>query len=834
MPFPLSPVPAAFVNNVNGTTRGNVFLEGETVTFTFNKAFTGTWTVRDYYGNVITTGALVAANGISPTPPVGGWPRGWYRLYLTGAVNDAVFGFSLGVSNFAIIANDPRFTPRPARSDDPFVTNFQGEDPDLPLKGFLGIGTSRLVLSNAAAPTVGTGGFTDNLNSVTQGINQSHEYWTTGAAHTGPDPARPRLCYVTFMDAVDHQNIINGNEKLIVSFKNGTAAAAGNVSIVTAAGTSSGIKLTFTQGATVETYDNVTATITGVLQRLAAVPSNLVCVYRADSRGDGDAVVAGVNVTLTNAKYLGVKQVVETCYPLGVEWYEGPYNEPDLRQNPVRYAHDAEMFRDAVKAGNPAAKVMGPSVVSVTPGPGELPTGQCNGAGAIYRWLLGGIPANGTEAGQVENVDGPNRAAKNYIDGMMIHVYNFMLTDINSGRWELDNFVRILQLAGVDHLPRFQGELGVMTPVYGVYHPRRGRWQMLFHLMLDQYGIPKERNNLWYDRSHGFWDFPVWWINADQSLNPHGLLVRVMAEELYGKTFETAVDFGTGVGNRMFLGNLYVNPTDDTSVLGLVAASNLEDATIVLQLTGNLPATVTWRDGFGVQDTASVDTEGRVTLPISGEPTWVRLPAGVTAIVHTFLDLHDKNVPNLAGRAAWATNDGSTSQRKAVNNKWQETYDDTTKDVAYFAAPANLSILLERHTTISHVMVFAGMMWQSQSTLVDFDVQTSVNGLAGPWTTRATVTKTPGPSSFLHGSDVNDTGTQRETFYDEQWIFPVELAAPVSCNAIRLVVRQTTYGGEPDSAVDTANQGQGNPNQFVTLTEVYVIGDPPARWAATV
>ncbi len=31
---------------------------------------------------------------------------------------------------------------------------------------------------------------------------------------------------------------------------------------------------------------------------------------------------------------------------------------------------------------------------------------------------------------------------------------------------------------------------------------------MLQMMVFEQYGIPKEHNHLWYDKSHGFWDFP--------------------------------------------------------------------------------------------------------------------------------------------------------------------------------------------------------------------------------------------------------------------------------------------------------------------------------------
>ena len=68
-------------------------------------------------------------------------------------------------------------------------------------------------------------------------------------------------------------------------------------------------------------------------------------------------------------------------------------------------------------------------------------------------------------------------------------------------------------------------------------------------MVYEQYGIPKEHNHLWYDKSHGFWDTPAFWENEDGlysygSFDPAAPLMRVWSEELYGTNFSSAYNLG--------------------------------------------------------------------------------------------------------------------------------------------------------------------------------------------------------------------------------------------------------------------------------------------------
>ena len=134
------------------------------------------------------------------------------------------------------------------------------------------------------------------------------------------------------------------------------------------------------------------------------------------------------------------------------------------------------------------------------------------------------------------------------------------------------------------------------------------------------------------------------------------------------------------------------------------------------------------------------------------------------------------------------------------------------------ALPEAATLLFDSQRTIGRVVVFCGPAWQNSSCLVDFDVDTTTDGTN--WTTRETVTKTT-PTSFLFGSDGTSVGTSRETYWDEQWIFDVALPTPVACSGVRVNVRATSYGGEPDSAAIGAG-GQGASAQRLALEEIAV------------
>ena len=181
-----------------------------------------------------------------------------------------------------------------------------------------------------------------------------------------------------------------------------------------------------------------------------------------------------------------------------------------LRQQRARISLEKEMkpFYATVKGVDRSLKVMGPGTVAI--GPSLLP------------WIEDFLKAGGGD----------------YIDAFSFHVYNGINGDLVMGRKSMDNLLALLKKYGADKKELWQTEQGYFAAMYGVYQPRhQGRWTMLEMMLFDQYGLPREHNHLWYDRSHGFWDFPTWWENDDGGFNPAVPLMRVFAEEQFGTRF---------------------------------------------------------------------------------------------------------------------------------------------------------------------------------------------------------------------------------------------------------------------------------------------------------
>lgn len=497
-------------------------------------------------------------------------------------------------------------------------------------------------------------------------------------------------------------------------------------------------------------------------------------------------LIASFPSTTTPSNLSGVTTVVAAAYPLGITRFEGPYNEPPWSQVATTVTQ-MQAFYAAVKAGNPNAIVVGPQPVTI----------NVADQASVATFLAG---------------------AAAYVDEFSFHFYNGCLGDLNLGRAVLDAFKATLTAASFTK-PLWQTEQGTMVSVAGVYHPRRARWQMLQIMLLEQYGVPLERNHVWYDISHGFWAYPAFWQNSDGSLNPQAPLIRVYAEETYGKPWASRLSFGTW-GDRIFLGSVYTGG-DGTGVAVIAATSEMPGATVTLSVTGaSGPLAVS--DAWGKTSTVAV-TSGRVTVPVSGLPTYVRLPAGASVSVYTCNDWPSGTNRQSSGVVSNVAAGAAVRPLQAVDGSWVTVYD--AKDIELSkgsgSLPDTYTVTWPTGVRLDRVLIWCGSAWQSQSTLVDFDVQTSSDGAT--WTTRATVTKTD-CVSFMHGSSANGPGCAMETYWDEQWVFDVKLPAPVTAKAVRLYVRAISYGGEPDAAA-VAVGGQGDASPRLSLQQVVVLCD---------
>lgn len=760
----------SFPNN-----RSGIFYLGQTpiVTLASGAAATTTYEVRDFFGTVVSSGSVtLAATTVTPATPVGGWRCGWYRFYLYGPTNDSVYGLSAGGTSFCIIRTDSRFPTIPSTG-----TSGGTSSRDLITKAIMGLGTSRLPITNTSAPETGA----DTLSGAVADTAISATYWHAPAAPY-VDSVRTRALWTPFdTRAYDVCNLRRADTTIIVAvYCKDEFIDGSTIFVAVANGTSTGKKITIaypTSGTIVETYDNITDMPTFALAINAA--SAVVKVWCPQ----GHDLLLNVSATAIGRNYYtGVRDIVIALYP-SVKYFEGPENEPRVNDEA---AHKMRLFAAAVHAGNASAKAMGPSSVDL-------------GVNAWTSFFQGG---GGTYCDAIATHDYGASTQGNFIQGRQ-HI----------ARWKA-----VLALYGQSGKDIWQTEAGgSMAPVYGVHHPRRGRTKMLHTLLWEQQGVPRERNAFWYDTSHGFWAVPVWWQNGDRSLTADAPLHRTLAEETFGKLHASTLSFGT-LADRIVLASRY--DSSSGNVIVQVANSYMPTCTLTYTITGTTDP-LTLVDSWGNTSTVAI-VDGLATVAALEIPTYIRLPAGVTATPHHFNDWPNMSSVPLTDNALASVSSNGSLRRGVIDGVHPTDYPDTTGVTAATPAlPDGFVIVNDVPISVDRVVIWSMPAWQNGTVPVDFDVQSSTNGSA--WTTRATVTKTT-PSSFKHGTDTGNVGCQRETFWDEQWIFDVKLPSVVTARYFRLYVRTVSNGGEPDAASVTVG-GQGGPATTAQIVEVALLCD---------
>lgn len=825
--FPLSPAPSHFAI-CSQTARNGIYYAGDTVTITLSQATPTSYQVRDYYGTVAASGAVSGTSlnlGSS-------WDPGWYRLYLTGPINDAVFGTSYGVTNFSVIRPHDNFATLPASVGGYYgafvpsgtgdsdvaastgVGNYNFDSPvEMITRACLGIGMGRLSLiaGGTASPTTGFGDTIAANSSFMQ--NAANPWWLDPSNTDYLDPVRQRYQFLAFPQrSTDWVNIVQqgsfSNSWLIFTVK--TPSIDGDLVFMGCEdGSLSGKKVTiyYPDASTpVEVYDNLSDTATTAL-----VTINAASNYVHASPAEGGLGTNASPVAIGRSRYDGIVQTVAALYPLGITHFEGPANEFPLSRLGDLVARGMMLFQAAVHEGHPDAVAIGPCPVDIS----DL---------AAWRVFL--------DAG-----------GGDYCDELAFHDYNTCVNgDINQGRGNIEAFLSMLAEYGLEDMTMWQTEAThSITSVYSIYMPRRSRVPLLKLLLWDQYGIPMERNPAWYDWSHGFWSYSSFLFmgyGGDKSMNPWGTLWCVFAQELFGKAFHHPVDFGCVPANKMFIGNVY-GDAGAGSVMALACASSMPDSTVTLTIDGTTDD-LTVVDSFGNEQDYS-QTSGRITVPVLETPTYVRLPAGVNAWVYSVRDWGPS--PNVSVSATKQSSYiGSDSAAAVADDNFMGVYEgsDQSAGIAFSSAglPDTATVRFAADKEVERVIITCGPCYQWMGGLVDFDVL-SLDSDGVTWNLEETVTRVS-PTSFQHASSAVNAGCLRETYWDEEWIFDVPLSVPVTTKGIQLYVRETSYGGGPDAASAAINEysGQSLDPPLLSVEEITIISPTPfaspGSWSAAV
>lgn len=780
MAFPLTSPPAHYTTCSFSTRRCGIFTVGDIVTITLSQLTATSYEVRDFWGTVVSSG-LVTSTTLIPAIPVGGWRPGWYRVHLLGAItNDPDYGRSYGATMFTVVRSDARFPALPSAA---VATGDSSALLDLPTKAVMGLGASVLRITDAANPTAG-----GQLAAIVDDIALIDTYWRTPAHGPYADTARPRQVMVSWPNGAVDSLLLPGSlggDWLRVYVAPGVNGATTYVR--STPGSSSGARVRVyspNAASLVEDMDNIAGTAAVVA---AYVSATSAYVRAFDAGDDASPGTMGSPSAIGASKLTGVATAVTSLAGL-VDAYECRTAAPVTS---AASAHEQYLFRLAVKAVDFDAQVAGPAADLL---PVNVPTG--------FFAAFGGDWCDVLSVSDTDSMPGSN---------------------LPLGQHRIGRYADLLRHYGVDLKQRWHTGHGADPLPDGVFHPRRSRSRVLHALLWEQHGVPRERNQFHEDRNDGTsWAQPTWWQTQDGSCLPDVGLFRTLAEETFGMVFDQPLEFGP-LGGAVFLGSVYRGSS--SSVVVLVAASHMDDCSVTLNV--GAAGTLTISNAFGAQISGTV-LDGRITIEVDDVPTYVRLPAADTAVsVYRCNDW-----PTVEQAEAWR----SQSHRAvatvedehapaASDGGWLRDFGSGEGAfVQTGTAPASLVLRFDAAVRVDRLLIWAGAPHGIWSTLLDFDVDVSADN-GSTWDTAATVTRTA--SSIAHGSDGTGVGCTRETWWDEQWIFDVPLDEPRVCDALRVNVRATSYGGEPDAAC-VAGIGDGDSDQRITIQEAAVLCDAAA------
>lgn len=812
--YPLSPAPTQYGQCTWGGSDqprlGFYDTGSKTVRVKLSKAGATGWTAVDFDENVVASGSLTGVETqLDATVPL----FGWFEFRFTGPAQDSLFDVSYSITKVTCVPASANFFANPngtatwgGSGQGNGGTSSEAASEDFVLKGLIGL-TSRLSVTDVTSPT-------HRANTLTDIQNVAAPYFTTSPAVT--DAARPRYLFCAFpKGAVDSLTLPNGSSGAYARayVKDPTIDAT---KVFVAIGGSPGnatITVSYPDASTVvETFPGLSSSgAAQVAINLSApfssgTPSNYIRVFSA---GGGSTNPGSLSATaIGNAFSSGLQAAVASYYANGVTRFEGPSNEPAI-DNPgidaQEAAHQFILFQHDVHAGNASAKAIGPCAVEITQ--------NLTGWRAVFDyWALHSFTP----------------------DGISTHMYNaFTHGDLNLGRANLSKWNQLLTDHGLGSVELWQTEsTWAELENWGVYHPKRARIPVLMTLLMEQYGIPKERNPPWYDASHGDWTHPAMLRFEDGSCNPHAALYRILTDQVWGQTHNRAISFGP-IADDIFVGSIYSGTSKTTAVL--LTTSYIPGTTVTFTSSATGPLTVV--DSWGNTSTVTADANGRFTVSVREIPTYVQLGAGATLTLYCVGDA-DGNWPQAStdgqgyDAALQATcKVGSTPTLTPVNGTFLSDY--AAQKGIYVspdALPEAITLTWPGAARGDRIVLFAGSAWQSNSAPLKFTVDTSVDGSA--WVTQKLVDVTATAVAKKLGADALNDGCQYRTHYPEQWIFPVKLPAPVTFKALRINVQQTSYGGEVDATTAALNQGTGagTPSaQHVVVQRVAVLCDDNAN-----
>lgn len=723
---------------------------------------------------------------VSPPPGKSTFPCGWYRLRMYSSYNnpDMPAGAS-GESTFMVVNTGITHVTSVPNWDEDSWPRVMGSDEIM--AGLIAQGPYRYSVRNTTTDP------TNEINELIAHAPIPAKWWVGTAA-----PNRPRRAFVDFPDGtVDCMSVYSNS-----TGGQGTTGIASALNVVTTVsdpswiqivnGTQNGTKKVIVsqpQNTVVETYDNLT-TWWNVMDAI----NNNSTRLRAWSNALNETAKNVGQVRVSTTTFNNVTTTVQQLYPHGYTVFGGPWNEPDDAEFGFVAMH-SRAFKVAVKLGNPNALVQGPNIESFN--------------SLSVNWLnshLLQLPAN-------------------FYDIIGVHGYNTTNGDMQLSDKMLTNFRTVLTNRGYTNTPVWMTEGGFSMNTYGPVHWRRGaRWLAMWYLLYEAYGIPRDNIAYYYPRQMGYFDFPFFTAANKYKVflpGPGNMFLRGFYERTPNSTFYQRLSFA-GPAADMFFGGVW----RETGVSQTVILMNngMLQSNVTLAISGT--SSVDVYDWAGNKTTQTV-SGGQVTIQTYDLPVYVMTPANSTISVLAAGNGASSLGQNLV-QAVSKTYQETVNYKDTVapsntlatlaNNVVDADYTSGSDDVKPYRTkgpfPHEIKFKWSVAQTVSRVHIFFAPPWQYRGTPKQFRVDTW-NG--STWTTQYTFTDTSMTSDAWISPDL--WLGLRETWWKEQWVWDITFA-PVSTIAVRLVIVEGGYGGEPDE-ISKTDMGQGwDPG--VTIREIKI------------
>ena len=501
--------------NIKSSARSNIFYTGQPIGFRLSSA-ARTYEVRDYYGNLVDSGTAGPELAITKvTQP------GWYKLYVYGSQTRSTWGDVVGGTTFAIIRDDANFPKLPVawNSAGDFATPVLTRvDPKIDLSW------------GSGAPAAGM--TTDNFGAIWTGQIQPKYSQTYSFGLHGDDRARLTI-----------------DGKTVVDFWDGPTGGEFTGTIALQAGRRYDIKLQYAE----LIYDaSVRLSWSSASQTREVVPTGALF---ADAAATTPTGLTGRYYNLLQSPDSANDQVLRSVMGMGATRLAAFY--------PSNTAEEIARLEKAVSIEEQLYTPYDPQrrrsiIVAFPNGTTDLAAIRTiveRFKGRVHYWECRNEP-NFSHSG----ADFVNNELKAFYQTVKAADPNAKVmgpNPVTAGPYGLQWLENFFAAGGGNYIDAFS--FHAYNNVNGSYQPRlQGRWTMLQTLLFEQYGVPKEQNAYWYDRNHGFWDFPMFWVNSDGSTNPAGVLMRNYAEAVHGTNFSRAFDFGAA--KDLYVGNLYAGP----------------------------------------------------------------------------------------------------------------------------------------------------------------------------------------------------------------------------------------------------------------------------------